>query len=190
MLKKDLESFSRKIKLKAFFRNKSVQKQETELANKEPNIKSKTNWEPKKNHHTVETFIEAVNKDIVERFSDTKKLPKNNLTDTDKNAIEYFLKRNDLLITKANKGGATVILDVKDYIAKANEQLQDNSFYQKLYVDPTAKHSDIVNSAIESFRKQELLSNSAAIRLTVDEVRTPQSIFSPKFIKLAYQEDL
>ena len=122
-MKKALESFNRKIKLKAFFCNKNVQKQETELANKEPNIKSKTNWEPKKNHHTVETFIEAVNKDIVKRSSDTKKLPKNNLIDTDKNAIEYFSKRNNLVITKADKGGATVILDLKDYIAKANEQL-------------------------------------------------------------------
>ena len=110
----------------------------------------------------------------MERFSDTKKLPKNNLTDTEKNAIEYFSKRKDLVITKAYKGGTTVILDVTDYIAKANEQLQDNSFYQKLNVDPTAKHSDIVNSAIESFRKQELLSNSTASKLTVDEVRTPQ----------------
>ena len=76
-----------------------------------------------KNHHTVETLIEAVNKYIVERFSNTKKLPKNNLTDTDNNAIEYFSKCKDLVITKADKGGATVILDVKDYIAKANEQL-------------------------------------------------------------------
>ena len=99
----------------------------------------------------------------MERFSDTRKLPKNDLTDTDKNAIEYFSKRNDLVITKADKGGPTVILDVKGYMAKANEQLQGNSFYQKLNVDPTARHSDIVNSAIESFRKQELLSNSTAI---------------------------
>ena len=157
ILKKDLESFNRKIKLKAFFCNKNVQKQETEPANKELIIKSKTNWEPKKNYHTVETFIEAVNKNIVKRFSDTKKLTKNNLTDTDKNAIAYFSKRNDLVLTKADKGGATVILDVKDYTVKANEQLQDNSFYQKLNVHPTVKHSDIVNSAIESFRKQELL---------------------------------
>ena len=56
------------IKLKAFFLNKSEQKQKTELANKEPSIKSKINWETKKNHHIVETFIEAVNKDIVERL--------------------------------------------------------------------------------------------------------------------------
>ena len=78
-------------------------------------------------------------------------------------------------IPKVDKGGATVTLDVKDYIAKANEQLQDNSFYQRLNVDSTAKHSDIANSAIESFRTQELLSNSTASKLTVDEVRTPQS---------------
>ena len=160
-----------------------MQKQETELANKEPNIKSKTNWEPKKTHHTVETFIEAANKDIVERFSDTKKLPKNQLTDTDKNAIEYFWKRNDLVITKEGKGGATVILDVNDYIAKTNEQLQDNSFYQNLNVDPTAKHSDIVKSAIESFRKQELLSSSTASKLNVDEIRTPQFHIFPKVHK-------
>ena len=119
----------------------------------------------------------------MERGSYTKKLPKNNLTDTDKSAIEYFSKRNDLVITKADKGGATVILDVKDYISKANEQLQDNSFYQKLNVDPTAKHSVIVNSAIESFRKQELLSNSTVSKLTVDEVRTPQFYIFPKFHK-------
>ena len=126
----------------------------------------------------------------MERFSDTKKLPENNLADADKNAIEYFSKLNDLVITKADKGGATVVLDVKAYIAKANEQLQDNSFYQKLNVDPSAKHSAIVNSAIKSFRKQELLSNSTASKLTVDEVRTPQFHIFPKVIKLTYQEDL
>ena len=128
-------------------------------------------------------FIEAVNKDIVERSSDTKKLPKNNLTDTDKNATEYFSKCNNLVIMKADKGTATVILDVKDYIAKTNEQLQDNSFYQKLNVDSTAKHSDSVNSAKESFRKQELLSNLTASKLTVDEVRTPQFHIFPKVHK-------
>ena len=119
----------------------------------------------------------------MERFSDKNKLPENNLTDTDKNAIEYFLKRNDLVKTKADKGGVTVILDVKDYISKANEQLQDNCFYQKLNVDSTAKHSEIVNSAIESFTKQKLFSNPTPSKLTVDEVRTPQFHIFPKVHK-------
>ena len=63
-IKKDLvESFNSKIKLKTFFRNNSQQKQETKLANKEPSIKSKTQKE------LLYCWMEAVNKDIVERFS-------------------------------------------------------------------------------------------------------------------------
>ena len=75
------------MKLKAFFRNENVQKQETELTNKEPNIKSKTSWEPQNDHHTIETFIEKVNKNIMEIFSDKSKLAKSNLTGFHKNTI-------------------------------------------------------------------------------------------------------
>ena len=62
----------------------------------------------------------------MERSSYKNKLPKNNLTDTNKNAIERFSKRNNHVIMKADKGGATVILDEKDYFAKTNKQLQGN----------------------------------------------------------------
>ena len=100
-----------------FFRNKNEHKQKTELANKEPSIKSKTNQEPKKNHHT---------KDAV-KFPDKNNLPKNNLMDTNKSAIEHFSK-----CMEVDKGGATVILNLKNYIAKTNaisrQQLQDNFF--------------------------------------------------------------
>ena len=65
----------------------------------------------------LKTFIEAVSKGVVERFSDKNKLPENSLADNDKNAIAPFKKRNDLVITKADKGGAIAILDVKDCIA-------------------------------------------------------------------------
>ena len=74
-------------------------------------------------HHTDETFIDVANKDVVEKFPGKNKLSKINLTDTDKDAIEYFSKRNNLVITKADRGGANVVLDVNLYIAKANEKL-------------------------------------------------------------------
>ena len=50
-------------------------------------------------------------------------------------------------------------------------------FYQKLNVNPTAKHSEVVNSDIESFRKQEVKSNPTANKLFVD-LRTLQSTFT------------
>ena len=43
--------------------NENKQKQETELANKEPNIKSKINCKHKRNHNTV-------NRDVAKKFSD------------------------------------------------------------------------------------------------------------------------
>lgn len=104
--------------MKAFFHNKKEQKQENELLNNQISI-----------HHTAETFNEVVNKDVVERFSDKNILPKNNLPDTNKTASEHFSKRSDLVITKADKDGTTFILDVKDYIAKAHEMVQNDSFY-------------------------------------------------------------
>ena len=105
ILKNNLECFNKKIKLKAFFHEKSEQIQEAEATSKESIIKSKTNWEPKKNHHTAETFSEAANKDVVERFSY-------------KNAIEHFSERNDLIITKADKEEETITLNLKDYFNK------------------------------------------------------------------------
>ena len=75
ILKKKIETLNKKIKLKAFFYNKNEQKQAT--ATNEPSIHSKTKIENPKNHNTVEIFIEAVNKDVVEKISN--KLPENNL---------------------------------------------------------------------------------------------------------------
>ena len=51
ILRKVLDSFNRKIKLKVFFQNKDEQKQQMELANEESGMKRKTISEPKKNHH-------------------------------------------------------------------------------------------------------------------------------------------
>ena len=59
---------NRNFNLKALFHNKNKQKQETKLASKEPSFKIKTHWGLKEKHHTVKTFIEAVNKDIMEKF--------------------------------------------------------------------------------------------------------------------------
>ena len=181
-LKKDVENFNRKIKLKAFFQN-TKEKNETEQNQAKLKIKTKSSWEPKKNHHTIESFIEAVDNDINNIIQEKKKLPKSNLTYAEKEAIEYFSKRNDIIITKADKGGATVVLDVNDYISKANKLLDDNNSYEKLKEDPTMKHADTVNKSIESFMKQNLLDKSTAQKLTVEDPRTSHFYILPKIHK-------
>ena len=39
------------------------------------------------------------------------------------------MKRNDVIICNADKGGAVVILDVKDYKKEAYRQLSDENVY-------------------------------------------------------------
>ena len=76
--------------------------------------------------------------------------------------LEIFLKGNNLVITKANKSEATLILDIRYHISKADKQVWNNSLYQKLNEEPT--------------------------KLTIEEVRTPQ--FYMKFINLICQDDI
>ena len=118
--------------------------------------------EPKKNHHTVETFFEEGENNVENILQEKKPLPRNNLSKIEKAALDYFTKREDIAIIKAGKGGATVIMSVEEYISKANQQLKEDNFYKKLNEEPTRKHNDIVNNIIESFKKQELLSTSTA----------------------------
>ena len=128
--------------------------------------------EPKKNHHAVETFVEAGENNVENILQEKKPLPRNNLSKTEKAALHYFTKREDIAIIKAGKGGATVIMNVEEYISKANQQLKEDNFYKKLNEEPTRKHNDIVNNIIESLKKQELLCTSTAEKLTTNEVRT------------------
>ena len=128
--------------------------------------------EPKKNHHTVETFVEAGENNVESILQEKKPLPKNNLSKIEKAALDYFTKREDIAIIKAGKGGATVIMNVEEYISKANQQFKEDNFYKKLNEEPTRKHNDIVNNIIESLKKQELLSTSTAEKLTTNEVTT------------------
>ena len=43
--------------------------------------------------------------------------------------MKTFSEREDLVITKADKGGA--IVEVDDYIKEANQQLNNTKFYRK-----------------------------------------------------------
>ena len=92
-----------------------------------PNIKGKSNWETQKDHDTINSFIEAVNKhteDIHEQA-----LPQNNIS-------------IDLVFTKANKVGATVTLDFVNYTEKTSGELNNENYYKKFNHDLTQEHTN------------------------------------------------
>ena len=60
------------------------------------------------------------------------KRPKDNLTKGEQKALEELSKRDDIIITNADKGRAIVIMDTDKYISEAQYQLNDKNNYIKL----------------------------------------------------------
>ena len=89
----------------------------------------------------------------------------------------------DIIITKALKGGAVVIVDVKDYIKEAERQLNNTENYRKVQEDPTATNMKLANDTIERFKKQKLINEKVAEGLKRNDPKTPKFYLRPKIHK-------
>ena len=133
-------TFFRLIKLKAHFKDNIMYNPTTE----DQLFKPKTNkkWRLDKNHQIVETYIEAT-KNILE--TEEKNNNKNkyykSLTKGETKALKELADRNGIIITKADKGGPVVIIDVEDYVKEAEHQLNNKDAYKKLQHDPMQTHT-------------------------------------------------
>ena len=94
-----------------------------------------------------------------------KAIPKSNLTKNEADALQQLSQRDDILITKVDKGGAVLIMDVDDYIRDANRQLNNTDFYKKIPNDPTESNRNKVNNTVNEFKLQRLLDDTTAKNL-------------------------
>ena len=86
----------------------------------------------------------------------------------------------EIIISKANKGGAVVIMDVKDYINEANRSLNNKNDYQILNKDFRTTNVKLVNDTIQRFKKEKLLKGTVADSLRVSNPKTPKLYMQPK----------
>ena len=93
------------------------------------------------------TYIEATQRELEKEQTKMKEKPYNNLTKNKRTSMKELSEREDI-ISKANKCGAVVIVDVKDYIKEAEQQLNNTENYRKLQEDPTAANMKLVNDTI------------------------------------------
>ena len=177
----DLKQFNRKIKLKAHFGTET-----NNTGNVNQNFKPETDktWEPQYTHHTVKTFIESLEKDISEVQTSTDYVTRYNLSKNERKSLEILKKMDDIIITKADKGGATVILNIIDYIGEAERQLSDVNFYEKLDEEPTLFYNKIVNDSIDNLQKENELTIKVAQSLKNEKPNTPKFHMLPKIHKV------
>ena len=73
--------------------------------------------------------------------------------------------RKDIIITKADKEGAVVIMDVNKYVNECNKQLDNTEYYTKLSSDPTELHRSKINCTIRNFESRNLIESTVSNNL-------------------------
>ena len=92
--------------------------------------------------------------------------------------MENLSKREDIVISKADKGGAIVI-----HILDANRQLQDTEYYKQVATDLTPEHTKKVNASVDQLASEGLIDEKTAKALHAKDPRTPKFYMLPKVHK-------
>ena len=150
----DLKLFFRRLRIKQFFSLENSQHDpmspmnDTFIATQDNRselekhidmkFKNKSNWEPPQGDHALETFIQSVTNDFG-KMSPKKPLHPN-LTKDQSIALTKLSQNTSIVIKKADKGAAVVIMNREDYITEAERQLSDQNFYIETPDDLTEPH--------------------------------------------------
>ena len=176
VLHKDLKAFFRRIELKAYF---GISKYEPTILQqlKETNKLFKpNNIDP-----TIQTFQLAVKTDIENH--EQLNPPIDNLTRPQRKALKELKNRTDLVITRADKGGATVIWGIEEYLAEANSQLNNSEFYQELSNDPFNDYQQIIINSLNEMLSDNMIDKETAEVLKPKNVKPARFYLLPKIHK-------
>ena len=187
----DLESFFRRLRLKYHFNNEDSLPEDyfiepsTELNEFdtliEQKFRCKSTWKPPQGDHALEAFIQAVTED----FGKMKpiKCHDNNLSKQERLALKDLQNDTNIVIKKADKGAAIVIMDRDDYVKEATRQLSDPKFYTTTSTDKTAEYAEEVTTLLNIMLSNDEISKTVYDNLKPSQPRTARFYFLPKIHK-------
>ena len=198
-LRRDLDSFHRKLRLKSFFETPTgvgIDHTQNNFSAPDPNrqsseleesikfsrvIKKSKEWTPPMGPLHLESFCLNNERDLNKTKVQAPHL--HNISRKEKKALKDLGKNTKVVVKGADKGGATVILNREDYVQEGSRQLSDETFYQKLRSDPTEDNNFRINSFIEGLHKGGEITKSLRNKLLTIETRTPELYLLPKIHK-------
>ena len=106
-----------------------------------------------------------------------------NLTSEQRKALQVLIKQVDLVITRADKGNCTVILDKSDYEEKMHKLLNDNSTYMLLKHDLTGNIEKKLKKYVYQLFKTKSISQNEYYHLHNSDANAPRIYGLPKIHK-------
>ena len=107
----------------------------------------------------------------------------NNFSNQERSIITSLSKNKSIIIKPADKGGAIVILDKKDYLTEIKRQLSDNLSYKPLIKDPTEEFRFIIRIVVQEGLVSGYITDQIAKFLIKDYPRVPVFYILPKIHK-------
>ena len=86
-------------------------------------------------------------------------------------------KREDIVITEADKGWKVIVMDKEVYIEECEKQLNNDEFYIKLDEDPTNSIVNEIEAEIKGMVDKKLLNNKESQLLTEHLTEPRMSFF-------------
>ncbi len=119
-------------------------------------FKLPSHWSPAPGQdESLETFINLVRKEIIE--CQISQPLRHNLNVAERQVLETLKNDPNIVIKKADKGSAVVVMNLEDYVHEADRQLSDPETYRVIGQDPTADLNIKVKRLLREMTDQEHL---------------------------------
>ncbi|XP_015120513.1 uncharacterized protein LOC107043495 [Diachasma alloeum] len=100
---------------------------------------------------------------IATNFQNRPKVSMNNQLAHDIRVTRRFLEdNNQVLLTRSDQGGATVLMFRDEYLRVMKEMLADKMTYRKTNKDPTSRFQTSANALVETLKKEGVVSDEKA----------------------------
>ena len=131
--------------------------------------------------YQLEYVFDKIISDLLNTELDPPK--QKNLSKGEFAAIKSLKNNDSIVIKKADKGSAVVVLDKNYYIQEGSRQLSDTQFYKQIPEDLTDLHVHKVNLAVNDLLDHGQITQKTADYLLYDINRTPKFYLLPKIHK-------
>ena len=133
-LRKDINEFIRRIRLKEYFYDgDNVGGDFSDV----PAFRNKSTWIPERGRQiAIEAYAQAVEEEILSSLNNERGVY-SNLSESERKALKDLKSYDDIIIKQVDKGSGVVVMDRETYVNEAFRQLGDREVYRETPTDFT-----------------------------------------------------
>ncbi|XP_062836681.1 uncharacterized protein LOC134298951 [Anolis carolinensis] len=145
-------------------------------------FKPKSTFCPSTDNIYIKCFEKAVERDF-NKLTTRRQPYHSNLSELERTTLVKLSNLKEVVWKPADKGGAIVLLNKRDYIKEVNLQLSNSKFYQPIATDPTKHIQSLIRVVCQEGLSMGFISSSTFKYLQNDFPRIPIFYILPKIHK-------